>query len=175
MLALLLFIMATLDPNGSSEPLFLTIPQAAERLGQLSAETLYRLSREGHLPTPRHRSTGGHLGSKARGMGQRDRQRSLGHVSGRFVMSIPTPVRPISQSLRQVLAESFSAAELRHIAAAFAAREHVPDVLALVLAEELAEIHSRPPMESDYGPIYNRPTILWFRRRSQRTAEARAS
>jgi excisionase family DNA binding protein len=32
-------------------PLFLTMKQAAERLGTLSPETLYRLSREGHLPT----------------------------------------------------------------------------------------------------------------------------
>lgn len=32
---------------------FLTLPEAAERLGHISPETLYRLAREGNLPVRR--------------------------------------------------------------------------------------------------------------------------
>jgi excisionase family DNA binding protein len=42
-----------MEPAGLSERLFLSLPEAAKRLGNVSAETLYRLNREGHLPTRR--------------------------------------------------------------------------------------------------------------------------
>jgi hypothetical protein len=82
-------------------------------------------------------------------------------------------LRPISSSLRQLLAESFTAEDLRHIAASFDARNHVPDVLAAVLADELAEVFSSAPKETEHGLIWNRPTIGWWRRRAERVAEAR--
>jgi hypothetical protein len=88
-----------------------------------------------------------------------------------------TTLRPISQSLRQLLAESFTAEELRHIAATFDARDRVPEALALALAEELADIISTPPMvDSETNRlIFNSPTYGWFSRRAQRIAAARSS
>lgn len=91
-------------------------------------------------------------------------------------MSTGTAIRPISRSLRQLLAETFTATELRAIAATFDDRARVPEALALVLAEELAAAFSKPPLETGEGRlIHNRPTVGWWRRRAQRTAEARAS
>ena len=75
-------------------------------------------------------------------------------------------MRPISSSLRQLLAESFTAEELRHIAATFDARARVPDSLALALSEELAGIFSTPPMDIDGCLVGNRPTIGWWLRRN---------
>lgn len=92
-------------------------------------------------------------------------------------MSALTPVRPISASLRQVLAESFSAAELRHLAASFDARDRIPDALALALSEEVAAIVSTPPKVDPETNrlIPNVPTIGWWKRRAERIRASRSS
>jgi hypothetical protein len=75
----------------------------------------------------------------------------------------------------KVLIESLTSAQLRHLAAAMEAREYLPGWLAMELANELAKIVSTPPMETEYGLIYNRPTIGWWSRRANRIAQARSS
>ena len=62
--------------------------------------------------------------------------------------------------------------QLRHIAAAAEARGHLPDWLAIQLANELATIFSKPPMEIDGRLVTNRPTVGWWSRRAKRVAEA---
>lgn len=92
-----------------------------------------------------------------------------------WLVSTVAPPRPISDSLRQVVLEAFTPDQLRHIAAAAEARGHLPDWLALELANEVAAIVSTPPLVTDYGVIYNKPTFGWFRRRANRIARARSA
>jgi hypothetical protein len=87
-----------------------------------------------------------------------------------------TTLIPISRSLQQVMVEGFSPAELHALAAAIEARDHhVPDWLAVELANEVADIVSQPPMETECGLIPNRPTVGWWQRRARRIADSRAS
>jgi hypothetical protein len=78
----------------------------------------------------------------------------------------------VSNHLRELI-EGIGLDNLDHIVAAMLARDHVPDSLALQLANELAEILSGPPMETEVGGIYNRPTVGWYRRKAQRIEAAR--
>jgi hypothetical protein len=73
----------------------------------------------------------------------------------------------ISQHLRELLIDAFSADDLQHIVAAMRARDHVPGPLAAELANELAEILSADPMETEVGTIHNRPTVGWHLRRAR--------
>jgi hypothetical protein len=50
----------------------------------------------------------------------------------------------------------------------------VPNALAAELADEMAKIVSSPPVETEEGRIYNRPTIGWHIRRAERIAEAKS-
>jgi hypothetical protein len=79
----------------------------------------------------------------------------------------------ISLHLRKLI-EGIGADDLDHIVAAMRARDYVLDSLAAELANELAAILSEPPMESEFGPIYNRPTVRWYRRKARRIAEAKS-
>ncbi len=85
----------------------------------------------------------------------------------------PAARRPISSSLRELLATAFSAEELRHLAAAFDARHHVPEPLALAMADAMASIYSTPPIETEQGTIHNAPTIGFLRRWRRRIEDAR--
>jgi hypothetical protein len=87
-------------------------------------------------------------------------------------MSLAQPVH-ISDSLTKLLVESLTTEQLRHIVAQMAAREHVPNPVAVQLAEELAAIYSSEPLETEHGTVHNAPTLGWHRRRTQRIAEAR--
>ena len=80
----------------------------------------------------------------------------------------------ISSAISEVLVESLTADELFHLAALARERGRVPSPVARVLAEELGVIVSSPPLESDLGPIPNRPTIGWWRSARRRIAEAAA-
>jgi hypothetical protein len=79
----------------------------------------------------------------------------------------------ISNHLKELL-EGVEVEALAAIVASMRARDHVPDSLAAELANELAAILSEPPMETEFGPIYNRPTISWYRRKTRRMAEAKS-
>ena len=78
----------------------------------------------------------------------------------------------VSNHLRELI-EGIGLDNLHHIVAAMRARDHVPDSLALQLANELADILSSAPMETQFGPIYNRPTVGWCRRKAQRIEATR--
>jgi len=82
---------------------------------------------------------------------------------------------PISDALRSLLVRSFTVRELRELVALLEAEDHVPCKVARELAQELGDIFAAPPLETDKGTIYNRPTPGWHRRRAERIAEARAS
>jgi hypothetical protein len=84
------------------------------------------------------------------------------------------PVR-LSDSITNLLIESLTVDQVRHICDEMARREHVPNRVAKELAEELATIFSKPPLEVDGITVHNRPTLGWFRRRAARIAEARSS
>ena len=79
----------------------------------------------------------------------------------------------ISLHLKELL-EVIGAENLGQIVAAMRARDHVPSSLALELANELADILSAPPMETEFGSIYDKPTVGWYRRKAERIAEARS-
>ena len=78
----------------------------------------------------------------------------------------------VSNHLKELI-EGIGLDNLDHIVSAMRARDHLPDSLALELANELADILSAPPMETEFGPIYNRPTCGWYRCKSQRLEAAR--
>ena len=80
---------------------------------------------------------------------------------------------PLSDSVLELLLSSCSVDQLRHILAVMVERDRVPIGIAVELANELAEILSSDPLETEFGTIYNRPTVGWFRRRNERIAEAR--
>ena len=79
----------------------------------------------------------------------------------------------VSNHLSELI-EGIGLDNLDHIVAAMRARDHVPDSLALQLANELADILSSPPMETEFGPIANRPTVGWYRRKARRIAGAKS-
>jgi hypothetical protein len=78
----------------------------------------------------------------------------------------------VSNHLRELI-EGIGLDNLEHIVAAMREQGRVPDSLALELANELAEIVSAPPMDTDLGRIYNRPTVGWYRRKARRLEAAR--
>ena len=71
----------------------------------------------------------------------------------------------ISPAVGRVLLEGCTASDLRHLAACLEARDHVPDDLAIELADELAAMVEKN----------TRPTIAWYRKRAQRIAAARGA
>jgi hypothetical protein len=86
----------------------------------------------------------------------------------------PQPIR-LSDSVLELLLDACTIAQLRHLVAIMAARNHIPNCVAIEIANELGEIYAKPPIETEYGSIDNRPTVGWYRRRSDRIAEALAS
>jgi hypothetical protein len=67
-------------------------------------------------------------------------------------------------AVARVLIECCTADQLQHFAACLRARRHIPDALAVELADELAYLLM-------FG---GRETLGWWRRRSERVAKARA-
>ena len=92
----------------------------------------------------------------------------------RLLTPDPVPIR-LADSVLELLLASCTIDQLRHLVEIMAARNHVPNRVAIELANELGEIFSVPPLETEYGFIDNRPAVGWHRRRSERITEALAS
>jgi hypothetical protein len=64
----------------------------------------------------------------------------------------------------EAFVEAMTVEDLRHLVALLEGRRRVPADRAVEIAERLASIIDAEPMDSEFGPIPNRPTVGFFRR-----------